>query len=121
MNWVEQVIAEFGRNIGIPSLALDSRQRLSLGLASGKTLTLAYLPDLPIPEVIVSMSSPSNYSPTRVLIDMLQRPHFESTPGWTLQTGITEDSLFFTLRIPERAFRLNTLENSIDSVEKFFN
>lgn len=119
MNWVEQVISEFGRNIGIPSLALDSRQRLSLGLSSGRTLTLAYLPDLPIPEVIVSMSSPSNYSPTRVLIDMLQRPHFESTPGWTLQTGITEDSLFFTLRIPERAFRLNTLENSIDTVEKF--
>jgi hypothetical protein len=119
MNWVDQVIAEFGRNIGISSLALDSRQRLSLGLASGKTLTIAHLSELPIPEVIISMSSPSNYSPTRVLIDMLQRPHFESTPGWTLQTGITEDSLFFTLRIPERAFRLNTLENSIDAVERF--
>lgn len=119
MNWVEQVISDFGRNIGIPSLSLDTRQRLSLSLPNGKTLLLAHLSDLPIPEVIVSMSVPSHYTPSRVLFDMLQKSHFEATPGWTLQTGITEDRLFFTLRIPERAFRLNTLENSIDAVEKF--
>jgi hypothetical protein len=119
MNWVEQVISEFGKNIGIYSLMLDHNQRLSLGLHNGKTLMLAHLSDLPIPEVIVSMSAPSNYTPAHLLVDMLQKPHFESTPGWTLQTGISDDKLFFTLRIPERAFRLSTLENSIDTLEKF--
>ncbi|MDB5840272.1 MAG: hypothetical protein JWQ23_2224 [Herminiimonas sp.] len=113
MNWIQQTIAEFGQSLGIPGLALDPDNRLDLAIESGESISIRYLPDLPLKEVLVSRSKPLAYNRPGQLRRALRLVDFRLPTGWPVQAALSEDALIFNMRIPERSFVLNTLEQAI--------
>jgi type III secretion system chaperone SycN len=113
MNWVNDTIREFGFSIGLPDLALNDRGRLDLDLPAHAKLRVTYLGDHPIPEVILSRGEVCHYPSLEILKKALQMSDFRHSSNWPTQTGISDQHLWISIRIPERAFVFNGLERAI--------
>ncbi len=113
MNWVNDTIREFGFSIGLPDLALNDRGRLELDLPAHAKLRVTYLGDHPIPEVILSRGKVCQYPSLDILMKSLQMSDFRHSSNWPTQTGISDQHLWISIRIPERAFVFNGLERAI--------
>lgn len=120
MNWVDQTISEFGRDIGIPSLALEADGRLQLQMQNESTIQIQHFPDLPIPEVVISRIEPSRFIHSLVLKKALAMTDFRAASTWPLQAAANETNLILAMRIPERAFAMNVLERAMTQLAELF-
>jgi type III secretion system chaperone SycN len=120
MNWVDQTIAEFGRDIGIPSLALEADRRLQLQLQNESTIQIQHFPDLPIPEVVISRSEPIRFIHAFALRKALEIADFRAASSWPLQAAANDTNLILAMRIPERAFAMNVLERAMTQLAELF-
>lgn len=110
MNWVEQTINEFGNSVGLPSLTLDYTGKVSFSLQQGGSIVIQHLPELALPEVVVTRSEPISYATPELLRQALRIGDFRNPSSWQLQAGCNQRELFLAMRIPERAFVMNVLE-----------
>lgn len=117
MNWVSQAISDFGRSIGIPLLELDEYDQLRLALDEDCQLLIHYMPDIALPEVVVSRTEPLRFSPPLTLRQALRCADYRLPNPWPLQVGATERDLMIAMRIPERAFVINVLEQALTHLE----
>ena len=118
MNWIEQVVEEFGQRIGLPHLALDEERSLHLDSADGTSLGFYRIDDAAKPEVVVYRSMPANYlSPAQYRM-ALQAANFRANRPWPFQAACDQRELFMAVRIPERAFMLSSLEKALDDLGK---
>lgn len=116
MNWVHQAISDFGHSIGIPTLQLDQNNRLQLFLSENRRLQIQHLPDLALPEVVVSRVEPLHFASPAMLRQALRSPDFRYPSLWPLQAAATENELLLAMRIPQRAFVVNVLEQALENL-----
>ena len=114
MNWVDETISAFGQSIGIPTLALDQQRKLRFKFENGGSIALHHLQELSLPEVLVIRSEPLAYITSEVMRQALRVADFRVPSGdWQFQVGCNQRDLFLGMRIPERAFAMNVLEQAL--------
>lgn len=118
MNWINDTIRDFGISIGIPDLALDNRGKLDLDLPNNARLRISSLTNLPLPEVLVSRSESIFYPSYEILAELLKLNDFRNASEWPIQTSISERELWISMRIPERSFVVNVLEQALSNLKK---
>lgn len=117
MSWVNDTIRDFGISIGLPDLRLNDRGILDLDLPNEARLRIAHLAHLPIPEVVLSRSETLFYPNSELLTKLLKLNDFRNSSEWPIQTAINDQELFISVRIPERAFVVNAMEQAFSSLQ----
>ena len=117
MTWVNDTIRDFGISIGLPELMLNERGILDLDLPNEARLRIAQLALLPVPEVVLSRSETMFYPTQELLTKLLKLNDFRNSSEWPIQTAINDHELCISVRIPERSFVENAMEQAIFSLQ----
>jgi type III secretion system chaperone SycN len=117
MTWVNDTIRDFGISIGLPELMLNERGILDLDLPNEARLRIAHLAHLPVPEVVLSRSETIFYPTSSMLTELLKLNDFRNSSEWPIQTAINDHELCISVRIPERSFVVNAMEQAISSLQ----
>jgi type III secretion system chaperone SycN len=118
MTWVNETIRDFGISIGLPELMLNERGILDLDLPNEARLRIAHLAHLPVPEVVLSRSETRFYPTSAMLAELLKLNDFRNSSEWPIQTAISDHELCISVRIPERSFVVNAMEQALSSLQK---
>jgi hypothetical protein len=121
MNWVEQVVAEFGRRIGIPQLAFDHDGALRLDTGDLSSISLFYKPSEAASDVIIYRTTPANYLTAQQYRHALKLAHYRFARRWPLQIAYDQRELIVAFRIPERSFMLSDMEKALDDLGEISN
>jgi len=121
MNWVEQVVAEFGRRIGIPELAFDHDGALRLDTGDLSSISLFYKASEAASDVIIYRTIPANYLTAQQYRNALKLAHYRFARRWPLQIAYDQRELILAFRIPERAFMLSDMEKALDDLGEISN
>ena len=113
MNWVQQVIADFGIQIGINDLSLDDEGSIRLESDHRSSIGIIYHQQTPPPEVIVYRSMPITYFTNGQYRSALEQANSQKPRPWQLQAACNQQEMIFAFRIPERAFLLSSLEKAL--------
>ena len=119
MTWVNDTIRDFGISIGLPDLMLNDRGILDLELPNEARIRIAHLAHLPVPEVVLSRSETLFYPTSALLTKLLKLNDFRNSSDWPIQTAISDHELCISVRIPERAFVMNVMEQAFISLKNF--
>ena len=117
MTWVNDTIRDFGISIGLPDLMLNERGILDLDLPNEARLRIAHLAHLPVPEVVLSRSETMFYPTPALLTELLKLNDFRNSSEWPIQTAISDHEICISVRIPERAFVMNVMEQAFLSLK----
>lgn len=117
MNWVNDTIREFGISIGLTDLRLNDRGILDLDLPNEAHLRIAHLAHLPIPEIMLSRSETLFFPDSALLTKLLKLNDFRNSSEWPIQTAINDHELCISVKIPERAFVMNVMEQAFLSLK----
>ena len=117
MTWVNDTIRDFGISIGLPELMLNERGILDLDLPNEARLRIAHLAHLPVPEVVLSRSETMFYPTPALLTELLKLNDFRNSSEWPIQTAINDRELCISVRIPERSFVVNAMEEAFSSLQ----
>jgi hypothetical protein len=118
MNWTDQIISDFGTQIGLPGLRLDQKRHVRLDSDDGYGIALIDSADLPIPEFIVVLARPNNYLKAFQLEQILTRCHHTSPTPWPLQLACSPSESKLAVRIPHRSLSLSSLNQAISVLKK---
>lgn len=113
MDWIAQIVSDFGRRIGLPDLSLDDGGRLRMVLEDGTGLGLLQLSGEGSPEIVVYRSCPLAYLNAPAFRIALRLADFRQPNAWPVQAGMSPRDLMLAMRIPERAFSTSSLENAL--------
>jgi type III secretion system chaperone SycN len=117
MTWVNDTIRDFGISIGLPELMLNERGILDLDLPNEARLKIAHLAHLPVPEVVLSRSETMFYPTSAMLTELLKLNDFRNSSEWPIQTAINDHELCISVRIPERSFVVNAMEQAFSLLQ----
>lgn len=117
MRWVNQTIAEFGQNIGIPGMALAERGELQLVTDDGGSVGLIHAGELHPPQMIVYRAIPIDHLTASQLRKAMQLADFRLPRSWQVQAACSDKHLFIAIRFPERSFITSSLEEGIEILE----
>jgi type III secretion system chaperone SycN len=117
MTWVNDTIRDFGISIGLPELMLNERGILDLDLPNEARLRIAHLAHLPVAEVVLSRSETMFYPTSEMLTELLKLNDFRNSSEWPIQTAIRDQELCISVRIPERSFVVNAMEQAFSSLQ----
>ncbi len=118
MAWIEQSISEFGRSIGIASLALDADGGLRLGTESGGAIEVHHQRDFQPPVVLVMVSEPVGFNRGNRLRAALRLADFRRRPIVPVVVALDADQLVLATRMDERAFSHPALESALDQLDR---
>lgn len=118
MDWIAQIVGEFGRRIGLPDLALDGSGRLRLVLADGTGLGLIHLDLEAFSEIVVYRSCPLAYLKAPSFRTALRLTDYRQPNDWAMQAGMSQRDLMLATRIPERAFTGTVLEHALSRLDE---
>lgn len=113
MEWIEMVIAEFGRQVGIQNLTLNSNQRLKLDSDNGNAIGIINLPSLPLPELVIYLARPAGYFADSQFYTIFQVQNFRKARPWQVQAALNGKEFFLGFRIPHRSFSIPTVNEAI--------
>ena len=117
MTWVNDTIRDFGISIGLPELMLNERGILDLDLPNEARLRITHLAHLPVPEVVLSRTETMFYPTSEMLTELLKLNDFRNSSEWPIQTAINDHELCISVRIPERSFVDNAMEQAFSSLQ----
>lgn len=120
MDWVDNVVNEFGRQIGISQLLLDADGNVCLTNSDQSQIGIMYVKGSDSTDVIVYRSIPTDYLTPSQFRLALGMANFKHPHPWTLQVACDKTSIFFLYRIPERAFLLSSLEQALMDLNDLF-
>lgn len=118
MAWIEQSISEFGRSIGIASLALDTGGGLRLGTESGGAIEVHHQRDFQPPVVLVMMSEPAGFNRGTRLRTAMRLADFRRRLTVPVLVALDADQLVLATRMDERSFSHPALESVLDQLER---
>ncbi len=114
MQWVHDTIADFGKSIGLPHLAVNKDKVACLELESMGDLFI----ELHGHEILIYLAFPAPPNASAPYLELLQLSSirndslFQGTP---VQVAATEDdNLIIALRLEAEAFNLPLLEEALD-------
>jgi hypothetical protein len=113
MHWVEQVIEEFGSQIGLHDLSLDADGSIRLDTDDNSSIGIIYQSRDNSAEVIVYRVIPTAYLTSAQYKEALGLSNFRHPRLWPLQVACNQQELTIAFRIPERAFMLSSLEQAL--------
>lgn len=119
MTWVNDTIRDFGISIGLPDLTLNERGILDLDLPNEARLRIAHLANLPVPEIVLSRSETLFYPNSELLTKLLKLNDFRNSSEWPIQAAINDHELWILVRIPERSFVINVMEQAFLSLQNY--
>ncbi len=113
MDWMTQIIDDFGRRIGLPGLTLDDKGRLRMALEDGTGIGLLQVTAEDSKEIVVYRSFPFTYVNAQTFRMALRLADFRQPDAWPVQAAINQRELLLAMRIPERAFSSASLEMAL--------
>ena len=113
MNWVEQVIVEFGNQIGLYGLRLDADGGIRLETDDNSSIGILYQGLVNSAEVIVYRGISVDYLTPAKYKEVLELSNFRHPRLWPLQAACNQQEMTIAFRIPERAFMLSSLEQAL--------
>ncbi len=117
MDWMAQIIDDFGSRIGLPGLALDENGRLRMALEDGTGMGMLQVTAEGSSEIVVYRSCPLTYLSAQDFRKALRLADFRQANVWPVQTGISQRELLLAMRIPERAFSGSSLEQALGGLK----
>ena len=111
MSWIDDTLADYGRSLGFDNLEFnDSRSA---------TLRFERLGDLFIEEIeggiLLYIARAYDRLETNQLVNALSATHWELNPDFPVNSALHEENtLVFSVSVPESEFNLPTLERAID-------
>ncbi len=120
MDWIAEIVSDFGRRIGLPDLALDGNGRLRMALEDGRGVGLLHLTSSGNPEIVVYRSCPLAYLNAPSFRSALRLADFRQPNAWPIQAGMSQRDLMLAMRIPERAFSTSSLEHALSRLAESF-
>jgi type III secretion system chaperone SycN len=118
VSWVDDTVAAFGRTIGIPDLALDERKRVDLALQDGCLIGIRHLVDRSEPELLLCRSRAVGSGASAAVRAALRLSNFRRPHSWPTQTALADGQLMLAMRIPERGFTLDALEQALGELDR---
>lgn len=91
MTWVQNALADYGRQLGFSALALDEHGVAQIELQSGWVLAMELVPRGSEEDVLVYLIRPLGYEGTSTKLKALKRTHYLQTPGLPLQLACRGD------------------------------
>jgi type III secretion system chaperone SycN len=115
--WVQDTIAQFGQQLGVPALAIGSHGVAALELHNGGLLAIE--PGRArAPEVLVVLGRPLGFDGGAALRKALAMAHHGAAATLPVQVAVRgegPDALLLALaRVPEREFNLQRLGQTVD-------
>jgi len=123
VNWIHDTVAEFGRQLGLPGLAIGPQGVAQLSLASGGLLAVEPVRRLDEDEVLVYLGRPAGHRLSVWLHTALARAHLDQAGPIGLQVltrGSGEEALLLVLaRLPARTFTPQALVQTVDHLARW--
>jgi len=113
MNWVQQVIADFGSQIGLNDLSFDAEGSIRLESDDSSSIGIIYQHQQNASEVVVYRSMPAAYFTDVQFRGALELANYQKPRPWQLQAACNQQEMTLAFRIPERAFLLSSLEKAL--------
>lgn len=114
MNWVEDVVRDFGRNMGFDELVFSDNGVLSLAFEKRGVFYIEYLEAEEVILIYLVRQVPT-YADGDTLRTALRLTHYREGHPLTVQVGLKgKDTLVFLSRLVAREFSLPLLENAFE-------
>lgn len=117
---IEQTLAAYGEQIGVPSLRFDARGAATLKTASGRLLAVERGNE----DVLVYVTQPLGYDAAATLHQAFKHAHFSRHGELPVQVATRDEhgerSLIGLVRIPERDFTVLRLQQTLDHLSRWF-
>ncbi len=123
MDWLDNTLAEFGRQLGLPDLRLNAQGTVRLALESGKQLSLEPSLQNGHQEVLVAMGLPVGHAAAQHAQAALKMAYAESFPPLEIQLALSgqgaDTLLIATTRLPARAFTVPALSGAVRTLDRW--
>jgi type III secretion system chaperone SycN len=124
MNWVNETVAEWGRQLGLQDWGLGHHGVAQLELASGGLLAVELVGMGEEAEVLVYLGHPMGFDGPRLIRQALRRVHHSNAGALSVQVACQEvdgqPRLLTLTRMPARGFTLQTLEHAVDYLTRWW-
>ncbi len=119
MKWIENILSDYGRNIGIPDLQLDSSGTIILNCDNDEFILIKLINSTSIEEIIVARAASERFYSYEKILDVLTISDFRRGSPLATQVASLSNRLFFCLRIPQRSFSVGVLDDAIKKTNEF--
>lgn len=124
MNWVHETLAEFGRGLGLSNFGTGAHGVAQLRLESGALIAVEPVRRGQLDEVLVYLGKPLGFDAERLCRRALEKAHFAHGGPYPVQIAIRGEApqamLLMLVRLPERAFTLQSLGHGLDALERWY-
>ncbi len=114
--WIQDAVAQYGQQLGLPDLALGDNGAAQLALQAGGMLAVEPAPDTG--DVLVYLGRPIGFDGAAVLRNALMRAHHSAASVLPVQVAVRGDGpealLLVLARVPEREFTTSMLSRVVD-------
>lgn len=124
MNWVQDTVAAFGRQMGLPDLSFGDDGVMQLQLQSGGLLVVEKVRRGLADEVLVYLGRPLGFEGADLQRRALMQAHCATAQALPVQVAVRGEApealLLMLLRLPARDFTLPALEHAVDYLGRWF-
>ncbi len=110
MSWLDDAVAEFGKRVSLPGVALPEEGAVAFDFASGGSLQLERSGD----DLLVSLQRSYPFAPRQQLQRALGLCHWRHNRGFDPQVGLRGDDVVFVIRLQGRQVTPVALEQAIE-------
>ena len=123
MSWIQDTVADFGRQLGMPQLNLGDHGVMQLVFASGGLLAVEPVQRGGQDEVLVYLGRPVGHQAPALVRVALAKAHLAKGGPWPVQTALRgngPDAMLMALvRLPQRAFTQQVLSQAVDYLTRW--
>lgn len=120
--WIQQSIAEYGRQLGIDHLSLGEGG-LELALADGGVLRVNRFHQTTRDEVLVHLTRPFGHRAGLMVRQALTKAHFAQGGPWPVQLAMrgsgADAGATVLIRIPERSLTPQVLSHAVEHLSRW--
>ncbi len=115
MNWVDDVIRDFGRGMGFPELHLDEQGVVTLAFEKRGTLFIEKVEEGSTISLLIYLARSLSTHHTDYLSQALRLCHFQEGHALPIYAGLKDDTTLVLLtRLTDHEFTLPRLENAVE-------
>ena len=122
-SWLDDAVSQFGRNMGLPSLASDASGVVQLELQAGGVLAIEAAQGGAGTDVLVCLGRPLGFSGGRAVRKALESVHCASGHMLDIRVAVRGEGpqalLFGIVNVPQREFTAHTLERVVDYLRRW--
>ena len=124
MHWVQQTLADFGRQLGLAHFGLGTLGVAQLRLASGALLAVEPALRGRTEEILIYFSRPLGFEATQTRRAALAKAHYSNNGPYAVQIATrgegAQSELLMLVRLPQRGFTPQTLSHAVDYLDRWF-